>query len=1783
MMSAPQRASNGELVARHADDSMSIDWTLNMRRKCCRFFSSSKLNANSASSSGSGETGAGVGLRKLEVGVGVCGRREIISIDDICVQEQASRVFQSDAASRAGGEVAPAEAAAVAAAETARRSADSLSALSASSSLLSQLLNSSLNQLIEIDNGSSSSAASCERRQQKQKQQEEQQQQHRSLDERDLRLVCSASWKTAAASQRQGGRCAISADSLAAWPRGRCERELGRPRQVELEVEAEAEAEARERRRRHQFRRRHCASLSERRPREARCRPDSQSAANSARPSPAPPPPPPPQTRAAPREAPGELVGGGRPDCPRRAGNNASRAGQQFGPDERGEWAHSGSRQQKRPEQRQGEPHSAASPSGELDARQRIGMGTATPNKLAQQEASQSCPPQAEQLINAANNQLQQHDSLLEVSQFIVSQLREECLDSSDFQCCPFCLQFDTGAFGRQQQFAGVSAPIGIGAASIGGGSSDSTCACLFGAQTKTASGELAKQSGKSTRHATQPSISSNLSSASTSSGSSCGVRVTTSDSSEHSSPQTERQPAPRNQSGRAQEASKQLEGRLSLSTGGLELAMGLAGSAPRKELQGSERGGRQRQQRLEWERPACRQCELDGARSPAEGQLEPAGAAEDFDWLLSGAYAHLKSQLLAQKSPINFASDPNNNLVLPLTQTEPAASKSASLAEAEGEEPMFSLDPRALVGPAARRRMGQTQRAAGCEDSDQASMVEATAKFARVVGSDCPSQASGSSISSSASSLKRLREAMMAARKVAPSWPQVVEPIYDIPARSPADCQASGAQRKETLASGAKYAPLVAAFGSGGGGQRVALVRCLSPDQKYPPSSGGGRRQLDRISEWSRADSAEEWRLAQDRVTDSRQTAASKVGRWQRAKGCRCAECARLAASKAAHLGAGRAGERRPKRLSRPPIARLDSTEPSCSLSLLSRVALHGSGLRVCNTVDSRGGSARKESRSQLRRRPPPVLAKLPSASTTNSSASCCSSCCSLASTIVYFGRRNLIIKGSTSSSCCGSSESCSCCCSRSNCCATIGDDEFESSADERQSSLGADTPGSLSQEYLRRHRLSGRRRRRWRRRSHGGRARFARLAPSGRAERRRHLRHRRRHQRGQYQVAFGAQLGRSSRRALRSLIEGRHANKSVHLDGSATFPEESLLPLVLKSSRELRSNSATSSNSSSLNSNQTRRSKAIKAASSRRPKTGCPDSSLLPRKSSAVDKCGRHGRLANLAKLNYNRLAEIHSDSCESELADGPSGRLFATSSCNGDQAGGQHSHSKANGLTENLNDEPLSHSDPDPDPDLSNEGRATFAKSCANLAANGKDSACASATREAKRANMESQMGDNYGHSQQVVAMAAAAAAQTIPVGPSCETNEPRQAPGKRVSRAQGKGREWLPLGAGVGRKRDQLSGRPCGRNGEESRFVEAAAAATGERRRRRLRLRTRPRSRRRLQAAESERTSRSDMRRGSNYRHHLRGYNHRRQRANLASPLQGRRSAPSSSCSCHVHRRRRRLLLHWRRHRRYNRGDRHTGFSRHHRRRRSCHCKALRPRLKLDHYDDPLQASLNLRDPRLQQYQLAELRQRKLIRLLRKQHELKQLNSPAKSTPSDAARIAAGAKGGGREEVGRSLSFDRMLLKAAMRGHGVSARKAFPLREVGRRGSCTSSSLPTSLCSRNWRHYKRRDRNSATMKLLRSMQRALINQNSKTSFPRLVEAERKERDRLMDKFLVKSMLPKQSSISTSNLFQWQLARRCQCSHCCLVEKFIQMDAESKRKRKLAQTIMSSNLSL
>ena len=208
MSSRPRPGASNRWPARgetpatsHADDLLSVDWTPKLRRKCGRLFGSRAL-AEGAPASGSARGQSELSGQEREeeeegeepnqaaspqVGGPLDKRARTMLQPEQQVPVRSIKLCRArgsssqlagwldELAKMPAGEPEPAldRCPRVARADT---SGDNLSAMSASSSLLSQLLNSSLNQLIEIDNGSGCGGDDCD-------------QHRRPLDERDLLLV----------------------------------------------------------------------------------------------------------------------------------------------------------------------------------------------------------------------------------------------------------------------------------------------------------------------------------------------------------------------------------------------------------------------------------------------------------------------------------------------------------------------------------------------------------------------------------------------------------------------------------------------------------------------------------------------------------------------------------------------------------------------------------------------------------------------------------------------------------------------------------------------------------------------------------------------------------------------------------------------------------------------------------------------------------------------------------------------------------------------------------------------------------------------------------------------------------------------------------------------------------------------------------------------------------------------------------------------------------------------------------------------------------------------------------------------------------------------------------------------------------------------------------------------------------------------------------------------------------------------------------------------------------
>lgn len=190
------RARQSQQPRSDADDCMSIDWTLNMRRKCSRFFSD-RQQYQQVEWQASGRLANSHRARKsqisdnhqewlhrsrgqvepTQIGQEAAEQPNLQELGrDKRIKSQANMRQVSDkrfpppdsvaanlrvACSPTSNKISDDLASLVNYEQPTGSQEDRLSALSASSSLLSQLLNSSLNQLIELDNGSSGLSCTC--------------------------------------------------------------------------------------------------------------------------------------------------------------------------------------------------------------------------------------------------------------------------------------------------------------------------------------------------------------------------------------------------------------------------------------------------------------------------------------------------------------------------------------------------------------------------------------------------------------------------------------------------------------------------------------------------------------------------------------------------------------------------------------------------------------------------------------------------------------------------------------------------------------------------------------------------------------------------------------------------------------------------------------------------------------------------------------------------------------------------------------------------------------------------------------------------------------------------------------------------------------------------------------------------------------------------------------------------------------------------------------------------------------------------------------------------------------------------------------------------------------------------------------------------------------------------------------------------------------------------------------------------------------------------------------
>lgn len=732
---------------------------------------------------------------------------------------------------------------------------------------------------------------------------------------------------------------------------------------------------------------------------------------------------------------------------------------------------------------------------------------------------SQKCPPEARMLINGNENlpqiqnqnqsqnqaptqtQIIQYDSLLsQTNQQPVEQKQPVAFSnatpflapqfSPDFQCCPFCLNGSNISMLEPDTNINIDFDNEHFAAGVTHNNNSNN-------SNNNLDNHLSRQTNQ------QASLSSTCSSTSFSSH---NLQVTTdSASSGHDSPPQEQEQ--RNKVARVDCGS----------------AMGLAPSSMLRNARahvvssptaGCERGHKQQ---VVAARNCCQLCEsFENNNSQANDQhqklsnlnnnniIKPHSQTEDLDQLLNNTYADIKQHFSSDKSPISYLSDLNNNntLVLPLTQiqTKECCPQEAVNSNATSNDnanslpgrPIFSLDPRTLISSQHQQLQSQQHQQAVDdaeeeeEDSDQVSMLEATANLARVVDSSNAS----SVISSSASSLDHHCSRLKSRNNLSIPMPlprftaREEEPIYDIPSlsidNSPATIAISTENNSSLAAtkSGSKYAALIMCKPIEereiARSQQVTFVRCLSPDEKYPA-----------VQETPPAISASATTTARHQETRSGTNlnlvikttkSANKVSERhhsednnEKFKTCKCRRCLHIPkVAPKEHVRKKLVGERMNLR---------KKINLEDSLSQLSRVAAYGSGDRLIdNYYKRRFGSTCCHSSH--------VAATLPS---------CCSTCCSqfdfssgststmnvstttssTPSTIVYLRkrahrrRRNLISEQSCNETATTTSSCCSTCCST----ATFDD---KHSLDTEESSV--ETVGSLTQEYLRRHRSMAR-----------------------------------------------------------------------------------------------------------------------------------------------------------------------------------------------------------------------------------------------------------------------------------------------------------------------------------------------------------------------------------------------------------------------------------------------------------------------------------------------------------------------------------------------------------------------------------------------------------------------------------------------------------------------------------------------------------------------------------
>lgn len=206
-------------------------------------------------------------------------------------------------------------------------------------------------------------------------------------------------------------------------------------------------------------------------------------------------------------------------------------------------------------------------------------------------------------------------------------------------------------------------------------------------------------------------------------------------------------------------------------------------------------------------------ECHLLKPAPQEETAAEPINQ-DELDWLLNGAYADLKTQFTSKSSP-ELTPPTTNTIVLPLTRIaeevsceEPEVEHSATSQQPAPVESIFTLDPRQLSF--ARNANNNLTTIELNDDEDRLSMIEATANLARVISCDTSRASSMMSLSNKLMFARPQDEPMPLPRSLARMLDGEVneEPIYDIPSLSVNNSPIHKLQQP---------------------------LRCLSPDQKYP------------------------------------------------------------------------------------------------------------------------------------------------------------------------------------------------------------------------------------------------------------------------------------------------------------------------------------------------------------------------------------------------------------------------------------------------------------------------------------------------------------------------------------------------------------------------------------------------------------------------------------------------------------------------------------------------------------------------------------------------------------------------------------------------------------------------------------------------------------------------------------------------------------------------------------------------------------------------------------